>query len=182
MPRSIIAIAIAAAALGLAGGVAYAIIPDSAGVIHACFKADNGQLRLTNTGACGANETSLSWNQTGPAGPPGPVGSQGPAGPPGPAGSQGPPGPTGVSGYETVSGASVLVDPGELGQAFALCPEPKVAISGGFIETTPNVKVVASQPGPEAGGFLPSVWEVVAVSTNNEPARFEASAVCASMS
>ena len=104
---------VAGAALLLAGGVAYATIPDSGGVIHGCY-AKNGSLRVVDTAAgeaCSSKETALTWNQTGPQGPPGPQGAegpQGPAGPSGPAGPQGrlgptgPQGPTGFShGYET---------------------------------------------------------------------------------
>jgi hypothetical protein len=72
MLRPIILITIAAAALALAGGVAYAIIPDSQGVIHACYKTENGQLRVVDGDGCTPSETPLSWNQTGPPGPPGP--------------------------------------------------------------------------------------------------------------
>jgi hypothetical protein len=76
----------AAAVLALAAGVAYATIPDGQGVIHACFKTDSGQLRVSDAGACNPSETPLSWSQAGPAGPQGPPGPQGLAGPPGPGG------------------------------------------------------------------------------------------------
>jgi len=70
---------VAAFLLAVAGGIAYATIPDSSGVIHACFLNQEGQLRVIDTGAtCRRNETPLSWNQTG---------SQGQQGPPGPAGT-----------------------------------------------------------------------------------------------
>jgi hypothetical protein len=61
------------AALGLSGGIAYATIPGSNGVIHACYKA-SGQLRVIDSGSCGSGETALTWNQSGPPGPPGPPG------------------------------------------------------------------------------------------------------------
>lgn len=76
-------------AFALGGGVAYASIPDSAGVIHACYVKSGGALRVVDS-ACKSSETSLSWNQNGvpgPAGPAGPPGAPGPAGPPGPAGT-----------------------------------------------------------------------------------------------
>jgi hypothetical protein len=60
-----------------AGGVAYASIPDSSGVIHGCYKTSNGQLRVIDTGlgqTC-HNENAISWSQQGPPGPPGPAGS-----------------------------------------------------------------------------------------------------------
>lgn len=61
----------------VAGAVAYASIPDAAGVIHGCVRPGIGFVRLVD-GACLAGETPIAWNQQGPAGP---------AGPPGPPGS-----------------------------------------------------------------------------------------------
>jgi ChpA-C len=71
------------------GGVAVAAIPGPDGVIHACYADNNavsqvgaglapgtevvspkGALRVIDSGeSCGAGETPLSFNQTGPAGP-----------------------------------------------------------------------------------------------------------------
>jgi hypothetical protein len=80
-----------AALVVAAGGIAVAAIPDSSGVIHGCYGKSNGQLRVVDSaGGCKKNETAISWNQRGPAGPrglPGPRGPQGPPGPQGPAGS-----------------------------------------------------------------------------------------------
>jgi hypothetical protein len=62
------------AALVLGGGAAAASIPDSSGVIHACYKAaapDKGTLRVINTEsgqACPSGYSSLAWNQSGPQG------------------------------------------------------------------------------------------------------------------
>jgi hypothetical protein len=53
--------------LGLAaGGVAYASIPESSGVIHGCYQKINGQLRVIDAnagGACSSSESPLAWNQ-----------------------------------------------------------------------------------------------------------------------
>src|SRR5437016_737383 len=85
--RWVFGAAIAAAVIG--SGVAYATVPDSSGVIHACYKIDgkgqltgDGDLRLIDpsstkpeAAACTKNEAALNWNQigqTGPAGPQGP--------------------------------------------------------------------------------------------------------------
>ena len=59
----------------LAAGTAWASIPDSGGVIHACYKTDNGKLRVVDSSSagCGADDSSLSRNQTGEPGPPGPT-------------------------------------------------------------------------------------------------------------
>jgi hypothetical protein len=69
--------AFAVVALATAGGLAYAAIPDSSGVIHGCYAKNNGQLRVVDTdagGKCIVGEKSLNWNQTGPQGATGPRG------------------------------------------------------------------------------------------------------------
>jgi hypothetical protein len=61
--------------LVLLGAFAYASIPGGDGVIHGCYKKNGGTLRVIDaaTESCDArNEMPLSWNQTGPQGPPGP--------------------------------------------------------------------------------------------------------------
>jgi hypothetical protein len=75
---------IVAALVAVGAGAAYATIPDSAGVIHACY-GSNGALKVLDTaqGQCAKNETALAWNQRGPQGPPGPIGATGPQGPAG---------------------------------------------------------------------------------------------------
>jgi Collagen triple helix repeat (20 copies) len=110
------------------GGVAWAAIPDSAGVIHTCYKvdhqgqlADNATLRLIdpssagNQGsqACGHDEQALNFNQTGPQGPAGPAGPQGPKGDTGATGAQGPQGPKGDAGAAGAPGPQG--DPGPQG-------------------------------------------------------------------
>jgi hypothetical protein len=77
----------------LAGGVAYAAIPDSNGVINGCYQKKVGNLRVIDPSAgqtCRHSEVPIRWSQTGPqgpAGPQGPTGDTGATGPAGPAGS-----------------------------------------------------------------------------------------------
>src|SRR3954447_24020517 len=108
------ALVVATVAVVLAvGGAAYATIPDSGGVIHACYHvngdrqlAGNGSVRLIdpngsgnkNTTSCKKDEVALDWNRTGPTGPQGAKGSKGDTGPTGPKGSKGETGPTGPKG------------------------------------------------------------------------------------
>jgi hypothetical protein len=70
------------------GGIAYASIPDSSGVVHTCYSQAQGTWRPIDypTQKCKSGETQLDLNQTGPKGPPGPKGDTGQAGPTGPAG------------------------------------------------------------------------------------------------
>jgi hypothetical protein len=84
--------------------MAYASIPDSAGVIHGCYQKNNGQLRVIDpaVSSCSPSETALQWSQIGPQGPAGPQGPEGPAGPQGPAGPEGPSGSTAFGGFKEV--------------------------------------------------------------------------------
>ncbi|HST25385.1 MAG TPA: hypothetical protein VLJ76_05305 [Gaiellaceae bacterium] len=122
MSRTAVLVAAAVAALA-AASIAYATIPDTAGVIHGCYaKASGGTtpgtLRVIDTGlgqSCGLNEVGLNWNQqgvkgaTGPQGPKGPTGAQGAPGPSGPPGPKGPTGPSGTShGYGHATGGIAL--------------------------------------------------------------------------
>lgn len=105
-------IGVIAATAGVAfgiGGAVWASIPDAAGVIHACYKTQNGQVRIIDPGAggsCQPSETAIQWNQTGTQGPAGPQGVQGPSGPQGPTGATGPQGPTGATGPQGPQGAT----------------------------------------------------------------------------
>jgi len=90
----------AVAVIATVGGVAYASIPDSSGVIHGCYDS-GGNLKVVQTVPCPKRYTPLAWSQagpTGPAGPAGPSGATGPAGPQGPKGDTGPQGPAGPTG------------------------------------------------------------------------------------
>jgi hypothetical protein len=64
------AMVVAVAALLVAvGGVAFAAIPDSQGVIHACYQKTTGALRVVDSaGNCRRSETPIEWNQHGPPG------------------------------------------------------------------------------------------------------------------
>lgn len=120
-------------AIALAAGAAVAVgFPaGSGGVITACVNTVNdgllgeniGVLRVIDTtatttssesfvgyplNACSTDETSLTWNQQGPAGPQGPTGpqgSQGSQGNQGPAGVQGGQGPAGPQGNQGPAGS-----------------------------------------------------------------------------
>jgi hypothetical protein len=108
--RSAIVGAVTVAALTLAGGIAYATIPDANKVFTACMLNGIGTIRLIDKSLPDSNlmshckaglETEVTWNQKGQQGLqgiPGPAGKDGPKGPPGPAGPQGLPGSTSLAG------------------------------------------------------------------------------------
>lgn len=152
---------VAALALAVVAGAAYATIPDGQGVIHGCYKK-SGILRVVDPalGPCSDDETTLDWNQTGPrgldgapgpqgpkgdagekgekgeTGAQGPQGLQGPKGDTGDAGPQGPPGPIGPQGPSGVSARQVVVQGGSAyaltaETRWAVCPSGKVPVGGG---------------------------------------------------
>src|SRR4051812_8005360 len=100
----------AAAAVALGTGVAFAAIPDSGGVIHACYNKTNGKLRVADAtnpklGSCLASrETALDWNKQGEPGAQGPKGDKGDPGAQGPAGVAGAKGDTGAAGPQGATG------------------------------------------------------------------------------
>jgi hypothetical protein len=76
----------------------------TSGSIQACYKPD-GSLRLvTDPSDCRSNEVSLTWDQSGPAGPTGPTGATGATGPTGATGATGDTGPQGATGATGATG------------------------------------------------------------------------------
>jgi hypothetical protein len=103
--------------LVFAGAVAFASIPDSAGMIHGCYNTVSGGLRVIDSPAdqCRPSETAISWNQVGPAGATGP---------------QGPQGPSGVVGIQVVN-ATTANDTSAYKTVTATCPAGTKVVSGG---------------------------------------------------
>ncbi len=98
--------AVATALFAVAGGIAYATIPDSGNVYTGCMLKNIGTVRLIDPSLpshnlmshCTALETKITWNQQGQAGTPGPAGPKGDTGAPGPKGDTGPAGADGAQG------------------------------------------------------------------------------------
>ena len=163
------ALVVAAAALAVMGGIAFATgrRPGSSrdGRITACVRP-NGQLRIAGSATgCRKDETVLRWGFSGPAGQPGRVGptgrtgprgpsgakgelgTPGPAGPggrnggPGPAGQTGPEGPTGPAGAPGKPGSAGA--PGALGS-----PGPAGARGSAGAAGATGPHGVAGAPGP----------------------------------
>jgi len=121
-------------------GIGVAAIPGTDGVIHGCYKSQNGQLRVIDPdsrGKCVPSEKALDWNATGPPGAPGAPG---------------------MSGYEIVTEPASYTAPrpdeAVAVEARAECPTGKRAVGGGGSGniTTPNAftkpaHLVESRPG-----------------------------------
>src|SRR5262249_14616117 len=89
-PLTLVSLLLCFCAVGVMA-IVNAYAPPPPGTIQACYNDTNGNLRLVSSpGDCRNHETAISWDITGPAGPPGPPGPPGPAGSPGPQGSPGP--------------------------------------------------------------------------------------------
>jgi hypothetical protein len=131
-PALVVGITALAVALG---GVAYATIPDSGGVIHGCYLRKVGTLRVIDPSAgqrCSAWEAPIQWNQTGPhglPGAPGTNGATGPAGPAGPAGAQGAPG-TADAVYNGVGNQFLPFPAARVSVASVTVPRGKYLVTG----------------------------------------------------
>lgn len=148
--RSVIGIVAASA---VAGGVAYAAIPDANGNIHGCYQKNSGALRLIAADQrCRRSERGIDWSQ---AGQPGPSGPRGPAGPVGPPGPQGVPGLVKLTTVE----ATTTIDNG-LQAANVACPNGEVATGGGYWLGHEANHVTQSRPLISANQ-TPVGWQVI---------------------
>jgi hypothetical protein len=175
--------------LVLAGGVAYATIPDDGGVIHACFDGKGGTLRVIDapSKSCTKFEISLDWNKNGPVGPTGATGPAGQTGPAGPIGATGAPGPTGANGAigatgpqgaqgpQGASGAGTFVarfkdvtaGAGEFGNVTVNCLSGEHATGGGVEAGVGDAaKVVYFEPGGKPSGNPPVGWSTSFLNTS----------------
>jgi len=138
--RRVAALVIVAGAL-VVGGVAYASIPDSSGIIHGCLQKIVGNLRVVDpsTDTCRSSEVNLDWNQTGPTGVRGPTGAVGPTGATGPTGAAGqtgatgPTGPAGIVGVQMVLSLPTIVAAGAESETTVSCPAGDIALTGDVI-------------------------------------------------
>jgi hypothetical protein len=128
--RKRLVLLVVAAAL-VTGGVAYATIPDSAGVYTACRLNNVGTIRLIDPTAtpassllshCTSLETPITWNQTGPQGPAGSAGAAGPQG------AKGDPGMSVVYTHPSTLPVVELIGPTQLFEGLAL-PKGRYLIS-----------------------------------------------------
>ncbi len=174
MRNRLLIVVAAATGLALAGtGIALASIPDSSGVIHACYQnpppAHGANLQVIDTGAggsCGGGMAALTWNQTGPQGPAGATGATGPQGPAGPSTA----GPTGLD-------VIVVRGSGDLGglSATVSCPadHPYALGGGGASGYTPLMGT-----GPLLNGTTPTGWYAQQEFASNS-AAVSVSVICA---
>lgn len=107
---AIVGLTVLALAIGFAVTAAFGAIPGTGGTITGCYKTTLGvhgtPLSIIDPSkgeTCGAGNSAVNWNQTGPQGPAGPAGAASTV-----------PGPTGATGPQGVPGSSVgaLVDSG----------------------------------------------------------------------
>lgn len=157
----------------IGGGVAFASIPDSSGVINGCYQKNVGNLRVIDPSAgdsCRPSEIPISWNQTGPQGLRGPTGPQGPKGatgaqgPKGATGAQGVQGPRGTTGPQGAQGPRGATGPqgvpGNLALAGRSCPSGEVV--AGF-NATGDLICVQVATGPTCPASSTLTFNITAV-------------------
>jgi hypothetical protein len=159
--RARVRITLAGLVLGmaLAGSVAWATIPNAAGVINGCYRTslddEKGQLRLVDDpSSCRSNETAIHWNREGAPGAAGLSGAQGPPGDKGDSGAAGANGSDGTDGAEGATGPTGPAGPagptGPKGEdAFAEAGPvawARVTRSGGLVAGSGITSVVVYSP------------------------------------
>ncbi len=150
---------------GLAvSAVALATIPDSGGVIHACYKKSGGALRVIDDSVtnCAGSETSLNWNVAGQQGP------------------QGPQGQPGVSGYEWLT-KDFDLGGGQYAEDSLTCPAGKRVLTGGFDLISGGLEIVKSRPGPAVSGVDDTKWVVGAKNVSQGGSLVHMFALCANV-
>lgn len=154
--RLVVLLAISVVALGIAGGIAYATIPDADGVIHACANPGGGAIRVIDTDlgqSCRASEVALDWNR------------------------QGRPG---VSGLHRVAAMSAI-DSENFKDVAADCPDGMRVTGGGFfLGGIAEVRVLRSEPRLDGSGWLVSAIEFGAPAGTDDDWFVVSSALCAS--
>lgn len=166
---------VASIALLLAvGGVAFASIPDSHGVVHACYQKKGGGLRVISSGKCRKSETSLAWNQQRAQGLQGLRGTQGTKGETGPAGPF--PGvlPSGVTlrgSYAANENATAAGQAARDGVPFEFTLASKPTVHFIPSGTTPPAQCPGSVAAPEAQAGHLCVYEKTHVNTSEVEIR-----------
>jgi hypothetical protein len=114
----------------VAGGIAFASIPDSNQVIHGCYVKSGGNLRVIDSTVtnCKASETALNWSQSGPKGATGATGAMGTTGAAGATGATGPG--VDLAAVYSVNSGVVHVPASTLGTVDADCNPGDVAVGG----------------------------------------------------
>lgn len=121
-----------------------ASIPAPGGVIFGCFNTVTGDFRVIDnaTTICKPSEKQITWSQTGPQGPIGPVGPQGPQGLVGPQGPQGLVGPTGPQGPSDAWSSFVENFTIPTDQRFHEIPNLRLTLPGGTFFVTAVMDVL----------------------------------------
>jgi hypothetical protein len=166
------ALMVSVAALVVAlGGVAYAAIPDSSGVIHGCYLNKIGVLRVIDSEAgqkCSSFETPLNWNQTGP---------------PGPAGANG------ATNVVVRASVPITLSANTASDVTANCNPGEIAVGGGGHSLGPgiprDVAIYGTQPtlngAPDlTGGETANGWRVDAQNNAGFDTELQAYVMCAS--
>jgi hypothetical protein len=166
-------------------------------VINACYNKQTGIARIVSSPSqCLRTETAVSWNEQGPAGPPGPVGAKGATGPQGPAGAKGAAGPAGSAGPQGPAGAAGPAGPagavgpaGPAGPAGATGPQGPAGTSdiSTIFGTGTTTQYESNNVGADCtvgsiilmaaqipSNYLPAFGQLLAIGDPNNTALFDA--------
>ena len=151
---------LAAVALAAVGGAAFGAIPTGDDEITGCYKAAGGDLRVIDAEAdqtCRSNEVPLSWNRTGPPGPPG-----------------------GSFSFTNGYSEHVAVPPGQFRFVNAICPSGTTVIGGGYAtENVSTALLVPTNSYPVGMGDGRGAWYVVMHNIGAQAETYWAISYCA---
>jgi hypothetical protein len=140
------------------GGVAFAAIPSSDGVLTGCYSKTTGQLRLIDAEAgatCAKYEKLVTWNQAGQPGLDGEDGEDGEDG------TDGVNGATNVVVRKKIFSGSAST-PGAAIRDTAMCQPGERATGGGFDAggNGSDMVIFQNHPVPTTDGAVPNGWRV----------------------
>lgn len=142
-------------AILITGATTYTVVATSHSTTFSACLTQNGSLRAVVFGgpaeSCRASDVPVTWSQTGPVGPQGPVGDTGPQGPQGDTGPEGPAGAsvdtTMVLGRTVTVVGSGSVTPNNFLIVSVACPSGYEAVGGGVdVGNVLNLVVASSSP------------------------------------
>jgi hypothetical protein len=138
-------------------------------VIHACYKTQNGQVRIvTSGGDCNPSETALKWNQAGVQGTTGATGATGATGQTGATGPTGPTGPTGSTGQTGATGPTGpggAMGPAGTGLAKVIRGGTYGGVNGLGVYAGSGFTITTNSPGNYTITFPAGTWTCYPIAT-----------------
>ena len=86
----------------------------------------------------------------------------------------------GVTGYQEITGSTVTVPGFQTLSGTATCPSGEVVLSGGYMSSGGNLRIIASEPVDANGGLSSTTWTVTGFDSGDGQGSFTPYAICVS--